>query len=48
LRNRNGVLEMIVAAAAEHTPLPSPPPHGGREPAGARGERARGSGGAHP
>jgi very-short-patch-repair endonuclease len=30
LRNRNGVLEMIVAAAAEHTPLPNPPPQGGR------------------
>jgi very-short-patch-repair endonuclease len=30
LRNRSGVLEMIVAAAAEHTPLPNPPPQGGR------------------
>ena len=29
LRNRNGVLEMIVAAAAEYTPLPNPPPQGG-------------------
>ena len=46
LRNRNGVLEMIVAAAAEHTPLPNPPPQGGRGPAGARGGGARGAGGA--
>ena len=30
LRNRNGVLEIIVAAAAEYTPLPNPPAHGGR------------------
>jgi very-short-patch-repair endonuclease len=30
LRNRSGVLEMIVTAAAEHTPLPNPPPQGGR------------------
>ena len=30
LRNRNGVLETIVAAAAEATPLPSPLPQGGR------------------
>jgi very-short-patch-repair endonuclease len=43
LRNRNGVLEMIVAAAAENTPLPNPPPQGGREPAGARGESRRGA-----
>ena len=39
LRNRTGVLEMImiVAAAAEYTPLPNPPPQGGRGPAGASG-----------
>jgi hypothetical protein len=37
LRNRNGVLEMIMAAAAEHTPLPNPPPQGGRGRAGATG-----------
>jgi very-short-patch-repair endonuclease len=31
LANRDGVLEMIVAAAREATPLPNPPPQGGRE-----------------
>jgi very-short-patch-repair endonuclease len=38
LKNRNAVLEMIVAAAREVTPLPNPPPQGGRELAGTRGE----------
>ncbi len=38
LRNRSGVLEMIVAAAAEQPPLPSPPPQGGRGLSSARGE----------
>ena len=37
LRNRNGVLETIAAAVAEATPLPSPPPQGGRGPSGVRG-----------
>jgi very-short-patch-repair endonuclease len=37
LRNRNGVLEVIAAAAAEATPLPNPPPQGGRGPSGVRG-----------
>jgi len=40
LRNRNGALEMIAAAAAEYTPLPNPPPQGGRGPSGAPGESA--------
>jgi very-short-patch-repair endonuclease len=40
LRNRNGVLEVIAAAAAEATPLPNPPPQGGRGRTGARGEIA--------
>jgi very-short-patch-repair endonuclease len=40
LRNRSGVLEVIAAAAAEATPLPNPPPQGGREPAGASGDIA--------
>jgi very-short-patch-repair endonuclease len=31
LKNRIAVLEMIVAAAREDTPLPNPPPQGGRE-----------------
>ena len=40
LRNRSGVLEVIAAAAAEYTPLPNPPPQGGRGPSGAPGESA--------
>jgi hypothetical protein len=41
LRNRNGVLEMIVAAAVEYTPLPNPPPQGGRGLRPACGETQR-------
>jgi very-short-patch-repair endonuclease len=37
LRNSAGVLEMIATAAAEATPLPNPPPQGGRGPSGVRG-----------
>jgi very-short-patch-repair endonuclease len=37
-QNREGVLETIVSAARGATPLPSPPPQGGRGPTGARGE----------
>jgi very-short-patch-repair endonuclease len=40
LKNRNAVLEMIVTSAREATPLPNPPPQGGREQAGTRGESA--------
>jgi very-short-patch-repair endonuclease len=40
LRDRDGVLETIVSAARGATPLPSPPPQGGREKDGARGERS--------
>jgi very-short-patch-repair endonuclease len=36
--NREGVLETIVSAARGATPLPNPPPQGGRGPTGARGE----------
>jgi very-short-patch-repair endonuclease len=36
--NREGVLETIVSAARVATPLPDPPPQGGREKNGARGE----------
>ena len=46
LRNRLGVLETIVAAAAEHTPLPNPPPQGGRgrtAPSGAAGPQSSGA-----
>ena len=39
LSNRDGVLEVILEAARGITPLPSPPPQGGREQAAARGER---------
>jgi very-short-patch-repair endonuclease len=38
LRNRNGVLETIAEAARQATPLPNPPPQGGREPRRAGGE----------
>jgi very-short-patch-repair endonuclease len=38
LKNRNAVLEMIVAAALEATPLPNPPPQGGREQTSVRGD----------
>ena len=37
LKNRTGVLETILATAREATPLPNPPPQGGREQARARG-----------
>jgi very-short-patch-repair endonuclease len=37
LRNRNGVLQVIAEAAAERTPLPNPPPQGGREQTAPRG-----------
>jgi len=37
LRNRAGVLQVIVDAARSATPLPSPPPQGGREQAAASG-----------
>jgi hypothetical protein len=38
LRNRTGVLETIVEAVRGTTPLPSPPPQGGRGQAAASGE----------
>ncbi|MCF8476617.1 MAG: DUF559 domain-containing protein [Pseudolabrys sp.] len=38
LRNRRCVLEAIAGAAAESTPLPNPPPQGGRERTAARGK----------
>jgi very-short-patch-repair endonuclease len=38
LQNRDGVLETIVSAARVATPLPDPPPQGGREKDGASGE----------
>jgi very-short-patch-repair endonuclease len=38
LKNRAGVLQVILDAAREATPLPNPPPQGGRGPAGASGE----------
>ena len=41
LRNRIGVLETNVDAAREATPLPNPPPKGGRGPRRARGEVGR-------
>jgi very-short-patch-repair endonuclease len=37
-KNREGVLETIVSAARGATPLPDPPPQGGRGNDGARGE----------
>ena len=37
-QNRNGVLETIVSAARGATPLPNPPPQGGRGSDGMRGE----------
>ncbi|HZQ14184.1 MAG TPA: endonuclease domain-containing protein [Pseudolabrys sp.] len=37
LKNRVGVLQAIVDAASSATPLPSPPPQGGREQAAASG-----------
>ncbi len=37
-QNRDGVLETIVSAARGATPLPNPPPQGGRGSDGARGE----------
>jgi very-short-patch-repair endonuclease len=37
LRNREGVLQSILSAAREITPLPNPPPQGGRELRRARG-----------
>jgi very-short-patch-repair endonuclease len=37
LRNRDGVLQSIFSAAREVTPLPNPPPQGGRERDAARG-----------
>jgi very-short-patch-repair endonuclease len=37
-KNREGVLETIVNAARGATPLPNPPPQGGRGPTGACGE----------
>jgi hypothetical protein len=40
LRNRDGVLQTIVDAARDTTPLPNPLPQGGRGPAGARRESA--------
>jgi very-short-patch-repair endonuclease len=40
LKNRDAVLEMIVAAAREATPLPNPPPQGGRGQRGIRGDSA--------
>jgi very-short-patch-repair endonuclease len=40
LKNRTGVLETILAAARETTPLPNPPPQGGRGRRGMRGESA--------
>jgi len=38
LRNRDGVLQTIVGVAREATPLPNPPPQGGRERAAVRGD----------
>ena len=38
LKNRMGVLETILEASRQYTPLPSPPPQGGREHAAASGE----------
>jgi very-short-patch-repair endonuclease len=40
LRNREGVLQTILNAAREVTPLPNPPPQGGRGRAAARGKAA--------
>jgi len=37
LQNRDGVLQTIVEAALKATPLPSPPPQGGRGHAGVSG-----------
>jgi very-short-patch-repair endonuclease len=39
-QNRDGVLETIVSAAHGATPLPGPPPQGGRGKDSARGERS--------
>ena len=41
LRNRDGVLQTIVDAALTATPLPNPPPQGGRGLSGASGGLAR-------
>jgi very-short-patch-repair endonuclease len=38
LRNRDSVLQVIVETASQATPLPNPPPQGGRGPTGASGE----------
>ena len=38
LQNLSGVLQTIVEATRDHTPLPSPPPQGGRERGNASGE----------
>ena len=38
LQNREGVLQSILNAAQEATPLPNPPPQGGRELRRDRGE----------
>jgi very-short-patch-repair endonuclease len=40
LRNRTGVLETIATAAEKNTPLPNPPPQGGRGPSSAQGKTA--------
>jgi very-short-patch-repair endonuclease len=48
LRNRNGVLETIVAAAAEPTPLPNPHPQGGRGPTAPSRTAEPGSRGVRP
>jgi very-short-patch-repair endonuclease len=39
LTNLSGVLEAIINAVRESTPLPNPPPQGGRESGSAEGER---------
>jgi very-short-patch-repair endonuclease len=38
LQNLDGVLQVIIRTASQTTPLPNPPPQGGREQAGASGE----------
>jgi very-short-patch-repair endonuclease len=38
LKNRTGVLDTILKTAREATPLPNPPPHGGRGQNRALGE----------
>ncbi|HEY5305959.1 MAG TPA: endonuclease domain-containing protein [Pseudolabrys sp.] len=40
LKNREGVLETILATARKATPLPNPPPQGGRGLTRARGDSA--------